>query len=186
MPSPSGPCDPWPGSVQAILTVLSIPEGLCLRLFSNGAVAPEFVRDAGGIYFPDPPTVFYLLGSAGGNEARVLSHEVCHAHQDRVTRDEGQTPFFGWYRTAAGADYIDSTGWQDRNGTWVQPHPFGDGYVSPLEENADVCAIWFDPALGPRFLRRQAPSRFAWAQRWLPLPSFIVPYTPPASLATGE
>jgi hypothetical protein len=178
-PSPSGgPCDPWPTAIATILAVLSTPDGLCLRLYSDAAEAPEFVRVAGGIYFPDPPTVYYLLGSAGGNEVHVLAHEVCHAHQDRVARDEGQMPLAGWERAAAGAAYIAVTGWQDRDGEWFQPQPWGGVYTSPLEENADVCAIWFDPNFGPRYLRRDTPLRFEWAQGWLPLPSFIVPYQP--------
>lgn len=114
----------------------------------------------------------------------ALAHEVCHAHQGRVTHDEGLTDFLeDWYRSAPGRDYLQTTGWQLLEGRWVEgseailkrPEAVSDA-SSPLEDNAGTCAIWFDQALGPRFLRRWAPTRFAWAQRWLPLPPFVIPW----------
>jgi hypothetical protein len=101
-----------------------------------------------------------------------------------VTRDENLGEFVGgWYRTAAGIDYLETTGWRRQGDRWIEgsaslskrPEAISSA-TSPLEDNAGACAIWFDPALGPHFLRRWAPTRFAWAQRWLPRPSFIVPY----------
>lgn len=181
-PSPPGPsaapaCSTWPSEIADILTILTVPDGLCLVRYPGLAEAPAFAQ-GGGIYFPDPPTVSYVPGVAG-TEIEVLAHEVCHAHQDRVSRDAGQPSFGdGWYRTAPGVDYVQSTGWHLQGGAWVdQPEAISSNRSSPLEDNAWACALWFDPAFGPRYLRRWAPVRFAWAQRWLPLPSFIQPWT---------
>jgi hypothetical protein len=182
-PGPLQPttCSAWPSEVAEVLAVLSTPDGLCLVRYPSVAEAPAFVQGLDGIYFPDPPTIHYVAGVASG-ETGVLAHEVCHAHQDRVTQDEGLTEFFeGWYRTAPGMDYLRTTGWRLQGGRWTagssatskRPEAISNR-ASALEDNAVTCALWFDPARGPHFLRRWAPSRFAWAQRWLPLPSFIV------------
>jgi hypothetical protein len=166
-----------------MLAVLTTPDGLCLLRYPTLAEAPEFLEGLDGAYTSLPPTIHYLIGTAG-RETAILAHEVCHAHQDRVTNDEGLTDFVdGWYRTAAGEDYLRETGWRLQGGRWIddpeailkRPEAISST-TSPLEDNAGACALWFDPAFGPRFLRRWAPIRFAWAQRWLPLPPFIVPW----------
>jgi hypothetical protein len=185
-PSPTVPpgsppvpaCSTWPSAIYDILAGLSTPDGLCFVRYASPAEAPAFVRSVGAIYFGDPPTVYYVAGVAVGSETAVQIHEVCHAHQDRVARDAGQTALGeGWYRTAAGTDYLRSTGWHREGDRWVeQPEPISSGWPNPAEDNAGICAQWFDPAFGPRYLRRWAPIRFAWAQRWLPLPSFIEPW----------
>jgi hypothetical protein len=176
-------CSPWPADIAQILAVLPVTNGLCLVRYASLADAPAFMGAYDGLYFPEPPTILYVTRVAQ-RETPVLAHEVCHAHQDRVTRDEGLPDFLGgWYRTAQGRDYLAATGWRLMGGVWVEdlqatskrPEAVADGR-NPLEDSAGTCAIWFDPALGPRFLRRWAPTRFAWAQRWLPLPSFIEPW----------
>lgn len=173
-PLPSPVCSIWPSAIADILAVLTTPGGLCLARYPSVAEAPVFMPGFGGLYFPGPPTIYYVPGVAG-SEAEVLAHEVCHAHQDRVAADEGQTSFGeGWYRTAAGMDYLRSTGWRLQRGRWIErPEAISSGRSSPLEDNAWACALWFDPAFGPHYLRRWAPIRFGWAQGWLPLPSFI-------------
>jgi hypothetical protein len=127
------------------------------------------------MYFAGSPTIYYIA-QAPGIETAVLAHEVCHAHQDRVARDDGWTDFEeGWYRTAAGIDYVRSTGWRLDGSRWIEQPEAISTSTSPLEDNADVCAYWFDPAFGPTYLERWAPIRLAWAQRWLPRPSSIAP-----------
>jgi hypothetical protein len=171
-------CTTWPSAISDILAVLSTRDGLCLIRYPSVADAPAFVRSNGAIYFGDPPTVHYVPGVAVGSETAVLAHEVCHAHQDRVAHDDGQAELGeGWYRTAAGADWLRTTGWHRDGDRWVEkPEPYASGWPDPAEDNAAICALWFDPAFGPHYLRRWAPIRFAWAQRWLPLPSFIEPW----------
>jgi hypothetical protein len=177
-PIPQPACSAWPPAIADILAVLTVPDGLCLLRYPSPAEAPAFVRNIGGIYFGDPPAIYFVPGVALGSETAVLAHEVCHAHQDRVARDAGYTGLGeGWYRTAAGADYIRSTGWTREGDRWIEPsEPIASGWPDPAEDNAGLCALWFDPAFGPHFVRRWEPIRFAWAQRWLPLPSFIVPW----------
>lgn len=178
-PVASAACDPWPAAIDEVLAVLSTPADLCLKIFRDASAAPAFLRAVRGLYVPaflpgDRPTVYYPVGATEGTEFFVLAHEVCHAHQDRVAGDAGRSPLEGWYLTAPGADFIQSTGWLLNGGRWVAQ----GAYASPIEDNADACAIWFDQTRGPRFLRRWAPSRFGWAQRWLPLPSWITPWQP--------
>ncbi len=175
-------CTAWPSAVADILAVLSTPDGLCLVRYPSVAEAPAFMQGYEGFYFSRPPTILYVAAVAE-RETAALAHEICHAHQDRVTHDEFGTELGeDWYRTAAGLDYLRATGWRLKGGRWVEQPEAGakrpDGIsssTSPLEDNAGTCALWFDPALGPHFLRRWAPIRFAWAQPWLPLPSSIVP-----------
>jgi len=184
-PGPMRPaaCLAWPPAISDMLAVLTTVDGLCLVSYPSAADAPSFMRGLDGEYYAGLRTIFYVAGEAG-RETAVLAHEVCHAHQDRLAHDEIGTELVeGWYRTAEGADYLRVTGWRLQSGRWVlQPAPTSkrlDGVsstTSPLEDNAGTCALWFDPALGPRFLRRWAPIRFEWAQRWLPLPSFVVPW----------
>jgi len=177
-PSPleSPTCSAWPSEIVDILAVLTTPDGLCLVRYPSAAEAPAFMRGVAGIYFPSPPTVAYVAG-ATGTEIAVLAHEVCHAHQDRVARDAGQADFEeGWYRTVAGMDYLRSTGWRRVGDRWIERPEAISGSSDPLEDNAVICALWFDPSFGPHYLRRWTPIRFAWAQRWLPLPSFITPW----------
>ena len=177
-------CSVWPSEIADILAVLTTPDGLCLVRYPGAAEAPAYMRGFDGMYFPGLRTIVYVAG-VEDRETAVLAHEVCHAHQDRVTRDEvGMELVEGWDRTAMGQDYLQATGWRRQGDRWVvQPESSPkrpDGISSstdPLEDNAGTCALWFDPAFGPRFLRRWAPIRFAWAQRWLPLPSFIQPWT---------
>lgn len=180
---PSLTCSVWPSAIADILALLATPDGLCLVRYPSVAEAPVFMLGFDGMYFSRPPTILYVAGVAG-SETAALAHEVCHAHQDRVTHDEFGTELGeDWYRTAAGMDYLRATGWRLQGGRWSEdpeailkrPEAISSS-TSPLEDNAGTCALWFDPALGPRFLRRWAPIRFAWAQRWLPLPSFIVPW----------
>lgn len=192
-PSPSPTADPglvrpptcsaWPPAIADILAVLATPDGLCLVRYPSTAEAPAVMERYGGMYVPVLRTIHYVAG-APGQETAVLAHEVCHAHQDRVTHDEFGTDLGeDWYRTAAAVDYLRATGWLLQADRWIlqtdaiskRPDGFSSS-TNPLEDNAGTCAQWFDPALGPRFLRRWAPIRFAWAQRWLPLPSFVVPW----------
>jgi hypothetical protein len=177
----SSTCSAWPAAISGILAVLATPDGLCLVRYPSDAEAPAFMRAFEGLYFQGAHVVLYVARAAE-RETPVLAHEVCHAHQDRVTRDEGLTDFLqAWYQTAPGKDYLRATGWRLQGGRWIEdpdailkrPEAVSDR-TSPLEDNAGTCGLWFDPALGPRFLRRWAPVRFAWAQRWLPLPPFIV------------
>ncbi len=174
-------CASWPAAIEDVLAVLSTPDGLCLRTYT-AVDAPAFLRAVGALYLPayvpgTLPTVFYLVDAPVGPESFVLTHEVCHAHQDVVAQAAGLT-FGDWYRTEPGADFVAATGWSLTAGRWAAEQ---DGvYSSPLEDDADTCAMWFDPGWGPQFLRRENPVRFAWAQRWLPLPRWITPYRPPA------
>jgi hypothetical protein len=176
-------CSAWPSAIADILAVLSAPDGLCLVRYTSLDEAPSFMKEFDGLYFSNPSTILYVDGSAA-SETATLAHEVCHAHQDRVAHDEVGTELgIGWYRTLAGTDYLRAAGWKPQGDGWaLQPNlaskrPDGvSSTTSPLEDNAGTCALWFDPALGPRFLRRWAPTRFEWAQRWLPLPAFIVPW----------
>jgi len=186
-PSPSPQCSPWPPAIADILAVLTTPDGLCLRLYTTGAEAPPFLVEAFGIYFPDPPTIHHVIGT-GVTETASLAHEVCHAHQDRVARDVGESDYTeGWYRTAPGADFVETTGWRLQGERWVEQRPEAiSGNSSPLEDNAEICALWFDPSFGPRYLRRWVPVRFAWAQRWLPLPSFVVPWQGDSQATTAD
>lgn len=180
-PSPEPTCAAWPDEIDEVLAVLSTPADLCLVTFQDASQAPAFIQATGAMYLPafspgDRPTVFYLVGAPVGTAFHALAHEVCHAHQDRVARDAGQTGPEGWYLTAPGVDFVAATGWSMTGNRWVSDGSFN--YASPLEDNADTCAIWFDRSQGPRFLRRWVPSRFGWAQRWLPLPSWITPWQP--------
>ena len=179
-PSPAAECAPWPAAIQDVLAVLSTPDGLCLKTYT-AVDAPAFLRAVGAMYLPaylpgTRPTIFYLTGARVGPESFVLTHEVCHAHQDVVAQAAGLT-FGDWYRSVPGADFVTATGWTLTNGRWVarQDGPYG----SPLEDDADTCAVWYDPGWGPHFLRRENAERFTWAQRWLPLPGWITPYRPP-------
>ncbi len=184
-PAPSPPpCSPWPDSIPELTAGLSTPPSLCLRIYTDPQTAPEFVFDAGAIYFPDPPTASYLLGTKKplGDELHVLLHELCHAHQDEVSQEAKWTPYFSyWYATQPGWAYVQLTGWQNWIDHWVptSPAPWGISYSSPIEENADLCAFWFDPRKGPSWVKSIAPDQFAWAERWLPQPVFpTLPATP--------
>jgi hypothetical protein len=172
-----------------VLSVLTTPPDLCLRIYPDASTAPAYVRATGAFYSQvsspgQKPTIEYIAGTPGASEAFVLTHEICHAHQDRVAQDFGGRFGDGWYASPAAADFVAHTGWTERDGRWISPD--GTAYLNPIEDDADTCATWFDPDTGPKFLRRWQPERFAWAQRWLPLPAWLTPWVPPAPAPERE
>ena len=167
--TPTGECSPWPSQISAMLAALPLPDGLCFKWLSPGQ---------GAYYSPATRTVYVGYFEPTTGYLTHIAHEVCHAYQHQQALDaghpDGNTVVGGWVDTPAGVDFIASTGWANEQGQWVGQGEAGySGYIHPVEDHAQLCAIWFDPAgfwtyLQSGYLENWAPIRYAWAQNWLP------------------
>lgn len=163
------PITPWPVELSNMLSKLSVPDGLRLREMPQWQPRLSY-------YHVPARMVVYISPSPTHGKVGSIAHEIGHAHQHRLVLDvlgrEIRDFVQDWASTPEGRDYLDLTGWQVG-----QPEPpcelWGCGYSNALEDNAQFCAQWFDPTppfTGPEYLRRVAPKRYQWAQRWLPIP----------------
>ena len=152
-----------------MLNVLSVPSGLCFKWLEPGQ---------GTFYRSLTRTAHFAYREPETGYLSHIAHEVCHAYQHQQALDaghpDGNTVVGGWVDTPAGIDFIASTGWANEQGQWVEQGEAGySGYFHPVEDHAQLCAIWFDPAgfwthLQQGYLENWAPIRYAWAQNWLP------------------
>jgi hypothetical protein len=130
-------------------------------------------------------------GSPVGGYCNTLAHELNHAHQHRVLTDAGfniipndpngpapgMDPLARWADTREGAAFIAATGWTLSGGAWIAPPSTPGGWNPPAggpwEDAAEFGGQFFDPGRHfPRtLLQTQSPSRYAWAQAWLPRPT---------------
>ena len=152
-----------------MLQALSVPSGLCFRWLEPGQISG---------YNPPTRTANVGYAESATGYLTVVAHEVCHAYQHQAALDAGfeddSNIVPNWILTPAGIDFIATTGWSLENGLWIEQGEAGYyGYPHPVEDNAQLCAIWFDPAQywansSPSYLENWAPIRYAWAQQWLP------------------
>jgi hypothetical protein len=158
----------WPHEMRSMLERVPVVIGL------------KFKRAPGSgpsHYLTSPPVAVFVTPSPVHGELGAIAHEICHSHQFRAAGDANTSD---WYATPEGRAYVSATGWTQPSGTWQRPAcenggngclGTGCGYPNPFEENAQVCAAWYNPGnvfyADPRELER-CPIQFAWARQWLP------------------
>lgn len=196
-PTPAGPelpaappvCEAWPTALEDLLRRLPLPSNLC------------FIREASPLaseYRPVGRRVIYRNPAPASGEIGSITHELCHARQHRVILDAGGTEInvgdqgdwlvSNWARTSEGAEYLESAGYtylgpsatctrSVQAGCWKQDPASAEmgftlsSYGNPLEDNAQFCAVWYNPGNLSMWSRvevaRLAPKRVAWAQKYL-------------------
>lgn len=156
----------WPPELSRMMQRLPLPR---LRFKRAPGSGPSF-------YVPGAGVVVYVSPAPATGELGSISHELCHAHQDRVRIDASRPSFNDYYDTDEGQNFVESTGWRMQNGAWVEPpcEQWSCGYANPIEDSAQSCATYFNPEgyqfAGADYLQRYAPRRYQWATRWLPTP----------------
>ena len=158
----------WPRYMRPFLQRMHIVPDL-LRMFA------DVVDDRGR------PSGYYGDGVIAAKDlalVRVMTHELCHAHQHAVVSPQGSSTYYApsWasslegkaYQAAREAD-IEKLG----RDTFPGP-PNSRVHDNLLESAAEVCASWLGGRISPeqlysrQELRRVVPNRLAWADKWLP------------------
>jgi len=98
----------------------------------------------------------------GGTYSEMLgwtTHEVCHAHQQRILLDAGlpDTNLSTWVETTEGMAFMAAGG---RSSLPSNP-PSGD----PKEDFANICSAWY---MRRDYLRQHDRAMYTFAQAWLP------------------
>jgi hypothetical protein len=162
----------WPPQLLRMLQRLPLPSSLKFKRAPGSG--PSFYVPVGAVV--GTGVVVYVSPAPASGELGSISHELCHAHQDRVRLDAGKSAFAEYYDTAEGKSFIELTGWKLQNGTWVEPpcEQWSCGYANPIEDSAQSCATYTNPEAyqfaGADYMQRFAPRRYQWATRWLPTP----------------
>jgi len=175
-------CEPWPSEIVALMARLPLPDRLCLvRMPSNQP--SNYVPSQRVVYYRSPAPI-----RIGNGEIYSMAHEICHARQHRVLLDAGfpdpahDGEFIpNWIATAEGRSFLEITGWRFLGGSPTNHDSWTRGcesawedceaFQNPLEDNAEVCTTYYDPARSwppPNDLFGLAPLRAQWAERWLP------------------
>ena len=161
----------WPPQLLRMLQRLPMPSSLKFKRAPGSG--PSFYVPAG---VAGTGVVVYVSPAPVGGELAAISHELCHAHQDRVRLDAGKSVFTDYYDTDEGKSFLELTGWKLQNGAWVEPpcEQWSCGYPNPIEDSAQSCAFYANPEghqfAGSDYIQRYAPRRYQWATRWLPTP----------------
>lgn len=189
LPAPVPGCDAWPTVLGNLFQRLPLPSSLC------------FIREASPLaseYRPVGRRVIYRNPSPSSGEIGSITHELCHARQHRVILDAGGTEIgvvdqgdwmqSSWARTPEGGEYLQAAGYtylgpsasctrSVQAGCWTQDPASAEmgftltSYGNPMEDNAQFCAVWYNPGDLPLWSRvdvaRLAPKRVAWAQKHL-------------------
>lgn len=161
----------WPPQLSRMMQRLPLPR---LRFKRAPGSGPSFYVPVAGVL--GAGVVVYVSPAPASGELGSISHELCHAHQDRVRLDAGKSMFTDYYDTDEGKSFVELTGWRLQNGVWVEPpcEQWSCGYANPIEDGAQSCATYTNPEgyqfAGADYMQRYAPRRYQWATRWLPAP----------------
>ena len=152
-------CEAFPPEVSPMMSVLKMPEGLCL--IREAPTGPSE-------YWPGRRTIYLRSPASQGGLIHVLAHELCHAHQHAVILERSSFFDDSYPSTPEGDSFVQLTGWHLENVGWVRSAQSNfTGYPNPVEDSAETCAQWYFPA-SPDYLRTASPERHQWATQWLP------------------
>ena len=197
-PLPEGTYVDFPNVVQPLFNQLPLIDGLHLYVQLDGCPSlrawdpgSECIDTGGaggtnsGNYVPESREVLIrlhpsdLASQYGARRATgLLAHEICHAHQHRMTIDAGlgdttvrlPAPLLLWAETLEGEAFFEATGWRREGDEFVGAEDEPEGYripdwgSFPVEDFAEVCALWY---MDRDKLRETAPRRLNFAQEWL-------------------
>lgn len=161
-------CSRWTPATAAILRVLPVPEGL--TLVRTPAERPaDFSGRGGASYSFQTRTVYFSFGAPFGGEQASLTHELCHAHQHWSALEAGLV-FGDWLITPEGEAFMVASAARADDGALPDPIAIDPWGSAPSEDFAQVCSLWFNPAIYGTYFLDRWPALREFAERWLPPP----------------
>ena len=147
----------WPLKIKDIMRQMSVVSDLILVKIATNS--PYSLFGSGLVKVTDLKNL------------RIMTHEVCHAHQQWLFAPQGKNGGVGesWDGTPEGRAYAVArqADWDEVGRTVYDSWAAG----RVRESAAETCARWWDlgdaPAFRRPWLKENAPNRARWAGNWL-------------------